>query len=536
MLRCLILVLFANLCTMVRSDIVYTSNRCNFQKLGDGICICNATYCDTLDAPVPTQCGDYFVVTSSRAGKRFETQTTRSSESAEFRSDAFIHRLHINTTIRYQEMMGFGGAWTDATSQMVGEMSSALQQYLYQSYMSPIDGLAYDMLRIPIGASDFSEFPWTYNEYPKNDFNLTNMTTLHPLDQRRLEQIRAMQSAISGLDIRLMFAAWSSPKWMKSNNNWSGYSFLLPEYYEAWALYHTKYLELWRNESMHIWSVSLGNEPTLSGFVQFLSLGWRPNDQRRWLNDYLKPALSRSNMSDVLILGFDDLRSNLVSFVRGYQKNWRDTAIDNVDLIGVHWYFDKISSVNVLNEIASRYNKPVVYTESCTGVGLAPNDLKHGPIFGAWSRCMEYVNSMIDIFEHSVSGFIDWNMVLDETGGPNYVNNFADAPIIYHKMNETLIKQPMFYGIAHFSKFVRAGCVRVHSKLTMLSTWKIKATAFICDNNQTTVAILHNIAGNPEQITISQENNIPINVTLDPFSINTLVYKNCNISNAISDI
>lgn len=521
-------IVFTIVCVSTLADVVYTAKRCNFQKVGDGICVCNATYCDTLDVPELVQCDEHFVITSSRDGKRFEIRNSTALGSIQLRPDQMSnHRMDINTSIRYQVMLGFGGALTDASSQMIAAMSSDMQQHLYQSYMSPINGLAYDMLRIPLGASDFSEYPWAYNEYPENDKKLTNITVLHPLDQRRIHQINGMRSAVPGLDVRLMFAAWSPPKWMKSNKNWSGLSTLRPEYYDAWALYHIKVLELWRAQGMNVWSVSLGNEPTLSGLVQFLSLGWWPNDQKRWLNDHLKPALAQSNVSDALILGFDDLRSNLLSFCRGYQKSWRDADIENVDLIGVHWYFDKISSVNVLDQVANRYNKPVLYTESCTGVGLASNDPIHGPVFGSWARCMEYVNSMIDIFEHSVAGFIDWNMVLDEAGGPNYVQNVADAPIIFHKANGTLIKQPMFYGIAHFSRFVRAGCVRVQSKLSIYSNRKIKATAFLCEN-ETVVVILHNIAASTERIAIILNNDARIMLTLDPYSVNTLVHKNCN--------
>lgn len=529
MLRWLPLAVFVHWYASCLSDVVYPSNRCNFQKVGDGICVCNVTYCDTLDVPpLSAECGEYFVVTSSRDGKRFESQSGSLAKLKQIRPNAFNHRMDINTSVRYQEMVGFGGALTDATSQMIASMNATLRQFLYRSYMSPLDGLAYDVLRIPLGASDFSEFPWTYNEYPENDAKLSNITTLHPLDQRRIEQIKEMQTALPGLDVKLMFAAWSAPKWMKTNKNWSGLSFLLSEYYEAWALYHIKVLELWRNEGMHIWSLSLGNEPTLSGFVSFLSLGWWAQDQKRWLNDYLKPALSRSNISDVQILGFDDVRTNLLPFCRGYQKSWRDTEIENVDMIGVHWYFDRITAVSALDQVASRYKKPVLYTESCTGVALDPNDSKRGPVFGSWSRCMDYVNSMIDMFEHSVAGFVDWNMVLSETGGPNYVKNFADAPIIFHEANHTIIKQPMYYGIAHFSRFIRAGCVRVQSKLSVSCTRKIKGIAFVCDG-ESVVTILHNIVGNPEQITISEANGARFNLTLDPFSVNTVVYKGCNI-------
>lgn len=507
------------------------SNPCNFVRIGDGVCICNATYCDSLDVPQPI-CNKYTLITSSKSGKRFEV-TTAHLNSSKLTTSA-NRWLQIDGTRQYQKIIGFGGALTDSASLAIASMEKPIRDCVYKSYASATAGAAYQIIRIPLGGSDFSEQPWAYNEQPVDDVELTNMTEMHAYDRRRADQIKELQTLLPECELKLMLCTWSPPPWMKNNKRWEGASRLLSKYYSTWALYHTKALDMWRNEGMQVWSISTGNEPMLAGLVPFMSLGWNPRDQRRWLTNHLKPMLKQNGYSDVLILGVDEQRSALFTIATAFEQSWSNPQLVDVDMIGLHWYFDASTDPNLIDTALKRYQIPILYTESCEGAVLSMFDMVKGPILGSWKRCQQYVHKMMNNFKHGISAFIDWNMVLDERGGPNYVNNFADAPMIFYEYNQTLIKQPMFYGIAHFSKFLRPGCVRIDSKLSFISGFSVEALAFSC-LNRTKVIVLHNRSSAPEPITITDNSVGQINITLDALSVNTLVYQSCEVQTEIDN-
>lgn len=503
-----------------------TTSSCKFEPIGDGVCVCDENYCDTLDTEEPS-CGSYTLVTSNRRGKRFE-MTTGPIHNFNFSftsAPSSEPLLKINQSIVYQKMIGFGGAFTDATSYQINLMVEPLRECVYKSYMSPIYGAAYKMLRVPIGASDFSDGAFTYNETPLNDVDLTNMTELLPSDRMHIQQINEMKRYQPNSDIKIMLCAWSPPVWMKNIKVWSGLSFLSRKYFKTWALYQANVIRLWQHENLTIWSISTGNEPRTSAIVPFLSLTWLPSEQAVWVSDYLKPTLKEHGLSDVLILGVDDQRACIHPYINAFKRQAKGNDID-IDLIGVHWYFDQFASPELLDRTLKIYKKPILYTEACEGAGLNSQDMIRGPVFGSWKRCQTYVQRIINLLQHSTAGFIDWNMVLDEHGGPNYVGNYVDAPMIFFKRNQTLYKQPMFYGIAHFSTFLQTNCVRIDSKWISRNIKTLDAIAFACDNDRI-VAILHNTGPNTERVTVIDERNGQMNLTLDPESVNTLVYKNC---------
>lgn len=521
----LVVRLFCSWCILMVINGMDTSNPCNYYRIGDGVCVCNVTYCDTLDGVQPI-CDKFTLITSSKSGKRFNI-THFDFNSVLLNVSVPLNRwLRIDENQTYQTIIGFGGALTDAASLLIAAMNVTLREFVYNSYVSSTYGAAYQIIRIPIGGTDFSEKPWAYNEQPQGDTMLLNMTELDPLDRRRIDQIRELKALLPDAELKFMFCAWSPPPWMKSNKRWQGSSRLLTQYYATWALYHAKALNLWRNEGITAWSLSTGNEPIYAGYSRHMSLGWNAKDQKQWLTTHLKPILKQHGHNDVLIIGLDDQRSALLSFCRAFEQSASNQSLADLDLIGIHWYLDEVTNANSMDTVWKRYQVPIVYTESCEGAGLNVRDMVRGPKLGSWLRCHEYVHRMINNFNHGVSGFIDWNMVLDLKGGPNYARNFADAPMIFDQQNQTIYKQPMFYGIAHFSKFLQSNCTRINSNLSPVSRNSIEAVAFSCANS-TKVIIMHNRSPSAERIALIDNNIGQLNLTLDASSVNTLVYQNC---------
>lgn len=103
-------------------------------------------------------------------------------------------------------------------------------------------------------------------------------------------------------------------------------------------------------------------------------------------------------------------------------------SVKYLDGFAVHWYWDGIAPPNLLDQTHQRYaDKMILNTESC--IGDKPWQV-HGPVLGAWDRAEQYIKAFIEDLEHWVNGWIDWNLMLDQNGGPNYATNHVDAPII----------------------------------------------------------------------------------------------------------
>ncbi|XP_055302937.1 lysosomal acid glucosylceramidase-like [Sitodiplosis mosellana] len=241
-----------------------TSNPCDrFQTEYGYNCKCTEIYCDTLDVPEPDFGNEYVWITSSQNGERFSYKngnfsTRNSSES--FHEKEIV--LWINQRIRYEKskIVGFGGALTGASSYVVGKFSSNLKLSFYESYFSKKNGIGYNMLRVPIGGSDFDLTQWTYEMEPENDTDLLNFTKLDERDTMRNAQIKEAKQSTGNDDVIILGATWSPPRWMKAKQEWYGKvdNQLLPQFYQTWANYHAKWLNLMKDDGMPVWSISTG--------------------------------------------------------------------------------------------------------------------------------------------------------------------------------------------------------------------------------------------------------------------------------------
>ena len=185
---------------------------------------------------------------------------------------------------------------------------------------------------------------------------------------------------------------------------------------------------------------------------------------------------------------------------------------------------DFFISPNALSETHDAFpNHFMLPTEACAG--YLP--LLNGVGMGDWSRAIQYAHSIIEDIQHYASGWTDWNLCLNEGGGPNWVQNFVDSPIIVSNTSDVFYKQPMFYALGHFSKFVRPGSHRIQlvdSKGDQPTT-PIEGVAFSTPSNQI-VLVLNN--GGKDSHTVSiQDISRPgqtINFNIDGNSIITLVW------------
>jgi len=269
---------------------------------------------------------------------------------------------------------------------------------------------------------------------------------------------------------------WSAPAWMKSNNALNGEGYLLPEYYQAWANYYVKFLDAYKEEGLSMWGLTAQNEPldgNIPGFT-FNCMGWNASSQATWIGQHLGPSLAAGGYEDIKVMAFDDQRPLLYGWANEIMED--TDAAKYVDGWAVHWYVDFLGGPGVLDSVHEKFpDKFILFSEACTG--SYPWELQK-VLLGSWERGQEYINDIITNLNHWSTGWTDWNLALDMNGGPNWANNFVDAPIIVNAENDEFYKNPMYYGLAHFSKFLPEGSFRIKHEMTGYDSDRIKSVAF----------------------------------------------------------
>ncbi|XP_044017101.1 lysosomal acid glucosylceramidase-like [Aphidius gifuensis] len=486
---------------------------CIPRKFPNGIvCVCNSTYCDSIEIDVPPK-EKFRSYISSKDGKRFEVED--GDFSTEITNDRIVFSL--SSTRTYQTINGFGGAFTDSTGININKLSNATREQLLQTYFSK-KGSSYSLCRVPIGGTDFSTRPYTLDDSP-DDYKLEKFSLTNEDHEYKIPYMK------KGLEInpqlKFVSASWSAPAWMKTNNNIRGFlGKLQSQYYQIYANYLIKFLEAYKNQNLPMWAISTGNEP-LNAAIPFISINdmlWTPASVTDWVVNNFGPTLEHSNSNETIILALDDQRF-LLPWVIDQMYRTNKNIDKYISGIAVHWYGDMISSVNVFDETHEKYpNKFLLMTEACSG--SFPQ--RKGVLLGSWERGENYIKSIIEDMNHWITGWIDWNLVLDRNGGPTWVNNNVDSPIIVNPETDEFFKQPMYYALAHVSKFVPPGSVRI--KIDGLSLW-VQATAFKTPDNNI-VILLHNPTNQKKKLNIiDKDENKIIDIEMDQRSIRTIIYK-----------
>uniref|UniRef100_A0A914CGK1 Glucosylceramidase n=1 Tax=Acrobeloides nanus TaxID=290746 RepID=A0A914CGK1_9BILA len=196
-------------------------------------------------------------------------------------------------------------------------------------------------------------------------------------------------------------------------------------------------------------------------------------------------------------------------------------AAKYVDGIGIHWYADGNVNTSVLDTTHTNHpNKFMLYTEACN----------HCCGNGDWARGDSYVHNIMEDLNHWVAGWTDWNMCLSTTGGPNWVNNFEDAPIIVNATVDEFYKQPMYYAMGHLSKFIVENSVRVQLDTHgITSNVLIESVAFQTPLNQRVLVINNRNVNTNYAVTVrdaSMQGHLTLN--LEARSFTTIVWNSPN--------
>lgn len=452
-------------------------NKCQ-ERTFDGdntkmVCVCNAKSCAELQFEWPTKPGTGKLVVSSKKGRRFESSDIAIGAESHSESPLNPHtKIKLNLERENQEILGFGGAFTDATGHNIASLPSELADKLLQLYFGK-NGLQYSMGRVPIAGTDFSMRPYSYDDVKadEQDIELKSWKLQDEDTNLKIPYLkRALQLAKqeTNTDLRLFASPWSPPKWMKQNKNIvRGHLVDSDEIYRVYAEYLMRFFDAYESNGIKFWGATVQNEPMSSylPFYFFNSMQMSNEEMIKFIKGYLGPALEKRGKTRdkfKLIVGDDAL--GLQNFQ--VPQVLQDSEVSKyVSGAAYHWYNSGL--IVPYSHVEDFYNSIkdkvefMIMSEACNGyLPFLPHQT-----LGDWSRGEVYASDIIEDLNRHTSAWIDWNMALDMGGGPNWAANYVDSPIIVNAKSEEFYLQPMYYALAHFSRFIRPGSVHVDAQV-----------------------------------------------------------------------
>lgn len=380
--------------------------------------------------------------------------------------------VFVDRSATFQTILGIGGALTDASAETFFKLPRDKQQELIRAYFDPQEGIGYSLGRTHINSCDFSSESYTYVK--DGDKSLESFDISHDLKYRIPFIKRAMAAA--GKDFSLFVSPWSPPAWMKSNNDMLHGGALLPEYADAWANYYVKFIKTYEREGIPIWGLTVQNEPMASQTWE--SCIYTAQQERDFVKNHLGPTLAKAGLQGKKLIVWDHNRNLMFQRAKGVLDD--PEAAKYVWGVGFHWYSgDNFENVRCVKEAYPNVN--VLLTEAC----VYPFDFKK---INEWHWGETYGKSMINDFNNGAVGWTDWNVLLDQTGGPNHVRNFCFAPVHADTRTGQLYYMNSYYYIGHFSKFIRPGARRIISSSTVDT---LTTTAFLNPDGKVAVVVLN---------------------------------------------
>lgn len=377
----------------------------------------------------------------------------------------------------FQTFLGIGGALTDASAETFSKMPEAKQEELLLAYFDNQTGIGYTLGRTNINSCDFSSGSYTY--VTEGDKELKSFNINHDL-QYRIPLIKKAIAAAGG-KLTLFASPWSPPAYMKDNNDMLHGGKLNPEYYQPWADYYTKFIKAYEKMGIPIWGITIQNETMAT--QKWESCIYTADDERDFLKNYLGPTMEKAGLSDKKIIVGDHNRDLM------YQR--ANVIFDDPEAskfawgMGFHWYEDWSGGEQMFDNVRLVHDtypdKNLLFTEGC------PESFNTG-MYNYWGLGEEYGRSMINDFNNGTVGWTDWNIFLDETGGPNHVQNFCFAPVHGNTKTGELIYTNSYYYIGHFSKFILPGAKRI---ISASSRSQLLTTAFINKNDKVAVIVMN---------------------------------------------
>ena len=385
--------------------------------------------------------------------------------------------IFVEPNKAFQTFIGIGAALTDASAEVFAKLPLVKQQEFLQAYFNKDKGIGYSLARTNIHSCDFSSDMYTY--VTEGDAALKTFNIAHD-KQFRIPFIKQAIAAANG-KLTLFASPWSPPAFMKTNKEMLHGGKLNNAFAQSWAMYYTKFIKAYEKEGIPVWGITLQNEPMAT--QRWESCIYTAEEERDFLKNYLGPTMKKEGLADKKIIVWDHNRDLMTQRA--------DVIFNDPEAakyawgMGFHWYetwsggqpmFENVALVN-----KTYPSKNLMFTEGCAESFNAEK-------YQFWANGERYGKSMINDFNNGTVAWTDWNILLDQTGGPNHVGNFCFAPVHANTTTGEIIYTPSYYYIGHFSKFVRPGAKRINCSS---SRSQLLTTGFTNTNGKIVVIVMN---------------------------------------------
>ncbi|MEI7896032.1 MAG: glycoside hydrolase family 30 protein [bacterium] len=463
---------------------------------------------ETLAANPGGPTGKKVTVYTTAENTQFRLTATETLQLADFSQPLETQPcIFVDPAKTFQTFIGIGAALTDASAETFAKLPSDKQKEILEKYFDPQKGIGYTLARTNIHSCDFSSGSYTYVD--ENDAALKSFSVAHDREFRIPFIKRAIAAA--GGKLTLFASPWSPPAWMKDNNDMLHGGKLKPAFYQSWSDYFVKFINAYEAEGIPVWGISVQNEPMAT--QKWESCIYTATEERDFIKNYLGPALAKAGMGGKKLIAWDHNRDLI--YQRASTILSDPEAAKYVWGIGFHWYETWTGGGNIFDNVKrvseAFPDKNLIFTEGCAEsfTFSRMNDWKWGEVYG---------RNMVNDFNNGTVGWTDWNILLDETGGPNHVQNLCFAPMHANTKTGELYYLSSFYYIGHFSKFIRPGAKRI---ISSASRGQLITTAFLNTDGKIAVIVMNQGDDKiPYRIWISGQ---AAETTSLPHSIQTLV-------------
>lgn len=413
--------------------------------------------------------------------------------------------VKVDTNKKFQKIMGFGGSFSQSSGYVLSILDKKDYEKLIKAYYSE-EGLNYNLGRVHINSCDFSLNNYTYVKENDEDLSTFDIS----VENKYVIPMIKKAYEVSDNNIRLLASPWSPPAYMKDNKNMNYGGKLLDKYQPLWAKYYAYYILKMKEQGIKINAISVQNEPAAT--QTWDSCIYSAYEEKEFVKNHLGPTLKNFNLDDVHIYVWDHNRGDiLVNRALTYFEDKQ--ASKYIYGLAFHWYCSEdFASLSKFHELYP--DKALLFSEGCVEYGVYGDESKL-----RWENGEHYAHHLINDLNNYSQGFIDWNLFLDENGGPNHVNNFCEAPIMVNQKTKQIIYNVSYYYIGHFSKYIKENATRLLT-IAQSNNNVVEACSFENENNEIVVIILNR--GYIENVTLIIDDE-RVNLSLPNQSITTFI-------------
>lgn len=396
---------------------------------------------------------------------------------------------------------GFGGAATESAAHVFASMPADKQEQLLEMYFG--GGADYRYLRVSVDSCDFSIGHYEAMSDP-DDRELASFSLAH--DEQEIIPFLKRAEEKAGRKLPLLLSPWSPPAFMKTTGQRNRGGKLLPEYYGMWAEYLCRYIEGYQAHGFVVKYLTVQNEPNAT--QSWDSCIYTGEDERVFVRDHLAPALKKHGL-DVGVYIWDHNKERV--YARARETIQEDTK-DLIDGVAFHFYTG--DHFKALDLVRRRFpDKKVIFTEGCMEYSRA--DVGRD----TWQHALRYAHEYIGDMDHGTTMLFDWNIYLDQQGGPNHVQNFCSAPVMCDVNTKEITVNPSQKALALMGQTVQPGSVQIAS-----SAWhpEIETVAFRRPDGSAAILLL-NRGAQPLQVKPVWKEQVA-ECTLAPESLTAIVF------------